>query len=110
MAHVVCRSEPKPQVERHTKVNTRGRVSNINEADPVTTHNRYEVLQKGDGVVLRQPDSDVSYPGCDHDLKNVDNGQGDTVEFDILDFSHVSNFDAPLKTHAKAQPKVLPYN
>ena len=104
--NVACCSEPKSEVERCTKFNTRGRVSNNNEANPVTTHNRYELLQEGDGVVLRQPDSDVSYPGCDHDLENDLNIEENNVELDISDCSNASDIDAPFKTRAKAQPKV----
>ena len=106
IANVVCCSEPKSEVKRCTKFNTRGRESNDTDANQVSTYNRYELLHEGGGVVLCQPDSDISYPGCDHNLKDDDNIDKNNVKLDISDCCNASNIDAAFKTCTKAQPKV----
>ena len=82
---VVCHSEPKPEAKKCTKFNTRGRVSNSTKASQVATCNRYESLQEGDGIILRQPDIDVTYSECDPDLIGVDNRVNNPVKSDISD-------------------------
>ena len=106
ITNVMRYSEPKSEVKECTNLNTRSKVSTVAEASQVSTYNRYEPLQEGDGVVLGQPDSDISYPDCDYHLIDEDNIDNNYVESDISDNSHASNIDAAVKTCTNAQSKV----